>query len=187
VFHRLGKERWESLAEARLQQRWSERSRKVHTTYLAELEKRRKKENDKIAHDVERKEAIQLEQIRCNERMHCLEEQYHVESSQDNTGPLLLDSVLVPIQETTLAGHAEDLVHTAQCIEHVESARSERNQALRLVQHYRNLAEEYCREKRDLQYKLEAKIELVRDFWRNQVVEGGSRSGKILRAALIRK
>ena len=34
---------------------------------------------------------------------------------------------------------------------------------------------------------LDGKIEIVRDFWRNKIVEGGSRSGKMLRASLIRK
>jgi len=40
--------------------------------------------------------------------MHCLEEQYHVETSQDNTGPL--DSVLVPIKKPHL--HAMQILFT---------------------------------------------------------------------------
>lgn len=175
------------MAEERLQQRWRERSCNVHSAYLAELERRKKKEKEEKANDIRRKQAIRLEQIRCNERIECIEEQYHAEASHHNTGPLLLDAVLVPVEESTPTIHSESLVHTAQCIEHVRIARSERNQALRLAQHYRDVAEGTNREKRNLQRKLEVQVEIVRDFWRNQVVEGGSRSGKMLRAALLRK
>ena len=41
-------------------------------------------------------------------------------------------------------------------------------------------------EKRALKHDLESKIETVRNFWRNKIVEGSSQSGRILRAALIR-
>ena len=42
-------------------------------------------------------------------------------------------------------------------------------------------------EKSDLQHRLETQVELVRNFWRNQIVEGDSRPGNLLRVALIRK
>ena len=186
VIHRFGKEQWETMAEEKLQQRWSERSRNVHRTYIAELERRKTKEKEEKAVNMQRKEAMQLEQIRCNEIIDCIEEQYHAEASQHD-GPPLLNAVLIPVEEPTPTYHSESLVHNTQCIEHVRTARSERDQALRLAMHYRDMAEGSHREKQDLQHRLEARVELVRDFWRNQIVEGGSRSGKMLRAALLRK
>ena len=52
-----------------------------------------------------------------------------------------------------------------------------------LAKHYRNKAEETVSEKRAMQHKLEKQVELTRDFWRNKVLGGNSRSGKIIRAA----
>jgi len=82
-------------------------------------------EKEEKVRDVWCKQAIWLEQIRYNERIECIEEQYHAETSQHNTGPLLLDAVLVPVEESTPTIHSESF-HTAQCIEYVRIARSER-------------------------------------------------------------
>ena len=116
-----------------------------------------------------------------------IEGNYHAETGQHNNGSLLLDAVLIPVEEPTSTCCSESLIHSTQCIEHVRTARSERDRALRLAKHYCNMAEETHREKRDLQHRLETQVELVRNFWRNQIVEGDSRSGRMLRAALIRK
>ena len=50
--------------------------------------------------------------------------------------------------------------------------------------HYRDIAEDGQTEEQKLKHELE-KVELVRNVWRNKVMEGGSRSGMMLRAALI--
>ena len=71
-----------------------------------------------------------------------------------------------------------------RCKQQLESARRNRDNALILARQYRNIAEECQAEKRKIKHELEEKVELVRNFWRNKVVEGGSRSGKMLRAAL---
>ena len=85
-----------------------------------------------------------------------------------SNGSLLLDAVLIPVEEPTC--HSESLVHSTQCIERVRTARSERDRALCLTKHYRNMAEETHREKRDLQHRLEAQVELVRNFWRSHIL-----------------
>ena len=51
---------------------------------------------------------------------------------------------------------------------------------------YRDLAETIQKEKRKINNELESRVEAVQSFWRNQVVEGQSRVGRILRAALFR-
>lgn len=51
---------------------------------------------------------------------------------------------------------------------------------------YRNLAERLKREKRELSNTLNRKVETVRDFWRNKLCEGSSRSGRMVQAACMR-
>ncbi|XP_065914050.1 uncharacterized protein [Dysidea avara] len=100
---------------------------------------------------------------------------------------LLLDPILIPVEEPKVIFNTGDLVHDSKCTQLVLAARHERNQALQVVQTYRDLAEKIQEEKRKAQDELETRVETVRNFWRNEVVEGQSRSGKILRAALFRK
>ena len=155
--------------------------------YVSELEERKRKEEEEKAHDICRKQAMVLEQVKRNDKINCTEDQYtlYAEASYHNTGPLLLDAVVLPIKEPELPPHSD--VHAARCSREVILARRERNQALQLAQQYRDLAEKARSEKQEVQHKLENEIEVVRDFWRNKVVEGGSRGGKILRAALLKK
>ena len=105
-----------------------------------------------------------------------------------DTAPLLLDAVLTPISEPNICNYSsEGAILAQQCNDMVTAARVERDQALLLARQYRDAAEVCQNEKREMKYNLEKKIEVIRSFWRNKVVEGGSRSGRILRAALIRK
>ena len=57
---------------------------------------------------------------------------------------------------------------------------------MNLARQYRNLAEQSQSDKRLLKSNMEEKIETVRDFWRNIIIEGDSRGGRMVRAALIR-
>ena len=89
-----------------------------------------------------------------------------------NISPLLLDSVITPIQEDETCTCSSDAVLTMKCKDEVRRARHECNKALYLAQHYRNLAEESQSEKRILKSELEGQIEVVINFWRNKIVEG---------------
>ena len=51
------------------------------------------------------------------------------------------------------------------------------------AQIYHNVAEEMKKENRSMKDKLNSKIETVRDFWRNKLFDGSSRSGRMVRAA----
>ena len=77
-------------------------------------------------------------------------------------------------------------------------ARHERNDALLLAKHYRDVAEKCKLQKKILQMEMERKvidtkeqaaigIDRIKKFWRSQIMEGNSRAGKILRAALLQK
>jgi len=52
---------------------------------------------------------------------------------------------------------------------------------------YRNLAEKFEQEKEEIKMTMRRRIVAVQSFWRNNVIEGRSRSGKILREAIHRK
>lgn len=191
LIHRFDECRVESLAVERLKRRWHERCVK----YKIDCEKTAKEREE-----MQKKKEIRLECIRIHQEKQADIVQNTVSMNEavyndlraaspvkNNTSPLLLDSVITPIQEDETCTCSSDAVLTMKCKDEVRRARHERNKALNLAQHYRNLAEESQSEKRILKSELEGQIEVVRNFWRNKIVEGGTRSGKILRAALIRE
>jgi len=108
------------------------------------------------------------------------------ESKKHHNRALLLDPILIPVEEPVVSFDTGDLVHDSKCTKLVLEARHERNYALNIAQNYRDLAEKIQEEKRKVHDELESRVETVCNFWRNQVVEGQSRSGQILRAALFR-
>jgi len=82
--------------------------------------------------------------------------------------------------------------------EAIIKARAERNDALSLAKLYRDVVETLKLENKHLQEEIEARIidikkqttsdvSNMKKFWQNQIIEGGSRVGKIVRAALLRK
>ena len=97
--------------------------------------------------------------------------------SHHNTKPLLLNVDVVPITETSTTNYERLLLE----------AREERNHALLVARQCRDLTDTAQAEKRDVKYDLEKRVEVVRDFWRSKIVEGGSRSGLMLRHSLLRK
>ena len=94
----------------------------------------------------------------------------------------LLNAVVVPITESSIT-ESSIANHERLLLE----AREERDNALLVARQCRDLAETAQAEKRDVKCELEKRVEVVRDFWRSKVVEGGSRSGLMLRASLLRK
>lgn len=106
-------------------------------------------------------------------------------SIASDTSPIVLDSVLSPISEPP-SSCTSSSVHSARCKQVVESARKERDHALSLARHYRDMAETSQAQKRIVKADLENKVELVRNFLRDKVVERSTRSGKMLLAALSR-
>ena len=106
-----------------------------------------------------------------------------------NTAPLILDAFVTPVAEPKPACSCSipSTVKEMWYKKEIQAARNERDQALLQARQYRDMAEATRADKRALKHNLEGKIEIVRDFWRNKIVEGGSRSGRMLRASLIRK
>ena len=188
-FHSSDREGWKSLAIKNLKKRWQERCIKYndYVNQEAEYEEREKR---KQLHHAAFKEARAVEHASHLKKVESIEEEYH-SITQDNqeTGPLLLDAVITPVIEKkiTCGCSGESTVLVAQCKEEVEAARRERNRALAVARQYRDMAEASITKRRQMKSELEERMEVVRNFWHNNVIEGGSRSGRILRAALIKK
>ena len=102
-----------------------------------------------------------------------------------------LDPILIPMEEESpieaVSSEGDDMVHTVCCSEHIQRARIERNNALHLARLYRDRVDNLIKEKRDMQHSLKAQVDKTREFWRNQIIEGSSRAGRMIRAALLRK
>lgn len=168
-----------------MKRQWRERSAKYHAEYIAEMEEKKKKEE---------KEKLRISRLREIQAMKVAQRHLEVETrnymymqcedDSSDTSPLLLDAVITPVSEPMCS--CSDVKATL-CNQKLEAARREKDNALLLARQYRDLAEKCRTEKRMQKQELEEKIELVRNFWRNKVVEGGTRSGQILRAALIKK
>ncbi len=179
-----GTEAWEEISVQKMKQRWHDTTSKIDYMRKEEREERAIQKREKKLRNIQRN----LEKARAeNRRMEVIEdieEDYtNLKRSHNDNGVLILNEVVVPIQEQTFDPMSQ--MARTDCNQIVQKAREERNQALKLAQQFRNIAEQSCSEKRCLQYELESKVETVRDFWRNKIVEGGSRSGCILRASLF--
>lgn len=59
-----------------------------------------------------------------------------------------------------------------------------RDKALGDVLKYRNLIEKLETDLSELRTTMHHRVAAIRNFWRNKVLEGGSRGGKILKRAL---
>lgn len=103
-----------------------------------------------------------------------------------STSPFLFNPLVVPVTEPFPTCKGNCLVHSAQCREQINIARKERNDAICVARLYRDVAEKCRKETRDTKHQLETKIHCVQNFWRNQVIAGISRSGQILRSALMK-
>lgn len=183
----------ESLALTHLKQRWHDRKAKYIALGIQEEEEKARDDEKKKVQDARIKEAFAAKTRRRIMETDKNEDEYYAKKANiegdSDTAPLLLDSVLTPVSEKDHDDNCsqESIVLSAHCKEIVQVARKERNQALMLARQYRNAAEECRSEKREMKHELERRTELVRCFWRDKIVEGGSRSGRILRAALMRK
>lgn len=191
--HRSSDEGWKALADKALRQRWHERCERSHSLHLDELEEQKKREEEERLHFAKLQEAAAKERAQRNQEVAVIEEHYYNTMTNDtskdhcSTSPLFLEDVVTPISEPDSHCLCRSKVCEAHCEQQLDSARKERDQALSLARCYRDIAEARQAEKRLQKTELEGKVELVRDFWRNKLVEGSSRSGQILRAALIRR
>ena len=185
LFHRSSKYSMETLSLNSLKRRWQERvthSEALHAIEREEIRrKEQKRENLQTLRDKNFEEAVHRnEQITINDKNYA--ELSHAYSTVQGSSPLLLDAVVTPISEQEECECSTSKVLVVQCKEQIRRARHERDKAISLARQYRNLAEQSQLYKRVLKSNMEDQIETVRDFWRNKIIEGDSREGRMVRA-----
>ena len=97
-------------------------------------------------------------------------------------------SVLVPSQKDVEVTGAASGAQKIMIANYIQTVQEDRDKALQLeAQFYRNAAERLKHQNRCLKNEMHSRCEVIRDFWRSNVVEGATRSGLIFREALQRK
>ena len=180
------KKAWELRLENELCKRWKERRE--------EYEKGEKKdelddkEQEATSHLMlqQSEEWGQIEK-RCRQEIasvqaHVYEEVSKASLDTSNDDDLLLPSVVDTdtcitdeICQLDLTGIQRVAIASA-----ILQEREKTKKALQDAECYRNLAEKLKTEKRELASKMNDKVELVRDFWRNTIREGCTRTGKMV-------
>ena len=188
LFHRSSKYSMETLSLNGLKQCWQERSTRSEAVHAVEESRRQEQEREVDFQKLRRINAE--ERAHRNEQISINEENYsrvsRAYSTVKGSSPLLLDAVVTPVSEQEECECSKSKVLVMKCKEQIRRARHERDKALSLARQYRNLVEQSQFDKRVLKSNLEDQIETVRDFWRNKIIEGDSRAGRMVRAALIR-
>ena len=105
------------------------------------------------------------------------------EIANNSSGTILLPSV-PPESKKKPYDFVAAVLTTMEQQTQIEQAQKERDRALTETKCYRDMAEKLKKEKRELESKLRKETEVVRDFWRSKILEGSTRSGRILRASL---
>lgn len=75
-------------------------------------------------------------------------------------------------------------VESVSVVSYVQEAQKKTVDALHLAQYYRDLAEKMQDQKIENEETMKRKVKRMRNFWRNNILEGSTRAGKILRNAL---
>jgi len=83
------------------------------------------------------------------------------------------------IQDTSQRTKAEVAVKR-----YVEKAVEDRDMAMLTARRFRDKVENLELENEKLKYEINASLHRVRNFWRNKVAEGGTRTGKFIQKAL---
>lgn len=107
------------------------------------------------------------------------------EMESSDAGALLLESISVP--HSTQDKELLSGIDRVSAERRINFLQKQRNKALKTAQHYRSLAEEMKRKNRELRSDTAKTVETVRDFWRNNIKEAQTRSGRMVLEAVTRK
>lgn len=127
-----------------------------------------------------------------------LQEQY-LEIQQEATKseasvytPLLLPS-FIPSSEgirVFIEGTQDKITHTVSKLsaeKYIEHLHRERDHALEQARLFRNQVDEVRSKSRQMCTKLNDRVDVVRNFWRNKIAEGSTRAGRCVRQAIKNK
>lgn len=175
-----------------MRKRWKDR-RVAYEKAVQEEDEQLKLDEAAAAEKLVLREEHQCIKTKCMEEiLSCQEDVYEdvaASTLHKNSDILLLPSVLVPEVLDTPSTIPESVtgVERVAVMTALQTERQKTLKAYREAQYYRNLSERIRKEKRVLANSLHEKIELVRDFWRNNIKEGSTRAGRMVQKALQKR
>lgn len=170
-------------------ERWKKRSEDFNAE-MEELLQNEKLQEEALHEEKERiKEQKRIKERYQEEISSCQTHLYNgiAEDSmkKDKCDSLLLPAINIPAASATHYKHygvkGIDRVIFASAI---KKEQEKTHKALEDAIFYRNLAERLRKEKRQAVSNMNDKVELVRDFWRNTILEGSTRGGRMVKKAL---
>ena len=141
---------------------------------------RERREQFEKERELEIKEAEMLANQRREEHARSLEEKAHeirsISNDQISTNVDYIDTCY-HLEESDAGTLNLPSCHTCNCT-------TTPSNALRKAAYYRDMAEELKKDNRKLRVEMSERIETVRKFWRNSILEEGTRAGKMIMLAL---
>lgn len=175
---------------------WKKKSEQYQQSVISEQIEHKeelKRQDEKKSFRAERK---RLENDRRKKRKAIIENVYWsvaCNSINEETEPLLLpacnsstETSILPCSEPSNAEMSSPFKRIDTAV-YIKKLKKEREAAFQDARIYRNLAERIRKEKREAINQLALKCEVIRDRWRNELLEGGSRGGLMVKKALHAK
>jgi hypothetical protein len=186
------KEKWMHKIQESISARWTER----HKKYIqAGIDEEAQAQADRLPSMQLEKEHEQIERNCRHDMFVCEKEVYKTVAEASHNEEF--DALLLPSMSTSTSplDSSDDVaanigvsgVARVYFNNKIRLEREKRIKAVQEAQAYRNMAETMRREKRQIVNTMNEKIEVVRDFWRNNIKEGSSRAGIMVRRALLGK
>ena len=105
---------------------------------------------------------------------------------------LVLPSVKVPeenhqsVKEILTELPITDLstVDSVTVVRRFQQSQNDTFKALKLAQYYRDIAERMNDEKLESEQRMKKEVKTIRNFWRNNIMEGSTRAGRMVKKAL---
>ena len=105
---------------------------------------------------------------------------------------LVLPSVKVPeenhqsVKEILTELPITDLstVDSVTVVRRFQQSQNDTFKALKLAQYYRDIAERMKDEKLESEQRMKKEVKTIRNFWRNNIMEGSTRAGRMVKKAL---
>ena len=191
------KEAWETSIIKSMCNRWEKRRLAFNEELNIEEEKSlvQQQAAEEIRLEREKRKAAEVERRKEVLYSQCqLYNEVAVSSQQSTDDGLLLPSIPVSKSIYSTAAGSQELdssipasivgIDRVAVNSAIQIEREKKLAAYQEAQHYRNLSERLRKEKRELANTLNSKLELVRDFWRNNIAEGSTRAGRIVQMGL---
>ena len=89
-----------------------------------------------------------------------------------------------------IEGTQDKITHTASKFlagKYIDHLHKERDRALEQARLFRNQVDEERSKSRQMCAKLNDRVDVVRNFWRNKIAEGSTRAGRCVQQAIINK